>query len=86
MVRTSAEMREVFPVPAYPHSKKTLRPSSDKMKSDNFSIVFSCSTVALNGKFNLICEVKYLFITFIGKKKYIRKVYSFFYLIFVTRK
>ena len=86
IVRTRADMSDVFPVPAYPQSKKTLRSSSERMNSDNFSIVFSCSKVGSKGKFNLICEAKYLFITFNSKKSYIKKVYSFFYLTFVTRK
>ena len=63
IVRTSADMSEVFPVPAYPHSRKTLRSLSDRMNSDNASMAISCSAVGVNGKLDFICEAKYLFIT-----------------------
>ena len=64
IVRTRAEMSEVFPVPAYPQRRNTLRSSSEKRKSARLSIAFSCSAVGVNGKFDFICEAKYLFITF----------------------
>ena len=86
MALTSADTSVVFPVPAYPHSMNILRSSADRINSEIFSREFSCSAVGLKGKFDLICEAKYLFITFNGKKITIKKVYSFFYLIFVTRK
>ena len=56
------------------------------MKSEILSSEFSCSEVGLKGKFDLICETKYLFITIFNKKGYIKNGYSFFYLIFAIRK
>jgi hypothetical protein len=61
-VFTKAPTKEVFPVPAYPFSKKTEAASPDSRKSDKYRITVAWFPVGWCGKFWRIRPSKELFI------------------------